>query len=101
MYAKSWFFPDIISILPLEILLDNGNMNKLTRFSRLGKIYKVLRISKLMRLIKTLKARSKVSKHLTETLKINQGLERVAILLLTFLFLNHCTACIWYFDPQY
>ena len=71
MYTKSWFFPDIISILPLEIMLNNGNVNKLTRFSRLGKIYKVLRISKLMRLIKTLKARSKVSKHLTETLKIN------------------------------
>jgi len=97
VYAKSWFIPDIISILPLEIMLDNGNMNKLTRFSRLGKIYKVLRISKLMRLLKTLKARSKMSKHLTETLKINQGLERIALLLLTFFFLNHCTACIWIF----
>jgi hypothetical protein len=97
MYAKSWFFPDVISILPLELLLDNGNMNKLTRFTRIGKIYKVSRISKLMRLIKTLKTSSKVSKHLTETLKINQGFERATILLLTFFFLNHCTACIWIF----
>jgi hypothetical protein len=71
-------------------------MNRIARFSRLGKIYKVIKVTKLARLLKSIKARKKMSKHLTETLKIKQGIERMLIMLLTFMFLQHCVACIWY-----
>jgi hypothetical protein len=70
-------------------------MNRLARFSRLSKIYKVIKVTKLARLLKSIKARKKMSKHLTETLKINQGIERIFIMLMTFLFLQHFSACIW------
>jgi len=94
-YAKSWFLPDIISVIPFDTLLQFGNLNRLARFSRLGKIYKVIKVSKLMRLVKSIKARSKMSKHLSETLKINQGIERIMLMLLTFVFMVHSTSCIW------
>ena len=70
-YLKSWFIGDTISVIPFEIIFEFGNLNRLARFSRLGKIYKVIKVSKLMRLVKSIKARNKMSKHLSETLKIN------------------------------
>jgi hypothetical protein len=70
-YFKSWFLGDVVSVIPFESIFEFGNLNRLARFSRLGKIYKVIKVSKLMRLVKSIKARNKMSKHLSETLKIN------------------------------
>lgn len=70
-YLKSWFLLDVISVVPFETIFENGNLNRFARLSRIGKIYKVIKLTKLARLIKSIKARKKMSKHLTETLKIN------------------------------
>ena len=86
-YMRGWLFIDLVSVIPFDLIFDNSSINRVARFSRIGKIYRVIKITKLARLIKTVKVRNKLSKHLTEILKIGFGLERVLLMLITFLIL--------------
>jgi hypothetical protein len=54
-YLSTWFFPDLIAVIPFDAFISNGSVNKLARISRIGKVYKLIRIAKLTRLIRFLK----------------------------------------------
>jgi hypothetical protein len=55
----------------------------------------VVKIAKLARLLKTVKIKDKIGKFLTESLKISMGFERILLMLITFMILQHMAACIW------
>lgn len=93
-YFKSWFFVDFTSILPFDYFLEYGSMSKIVRFSRIGKIYKLIKVTKMVSLVKTAKMRSK-SSFMSGLMKIGEGLERILIMLITSLILQHVTACVW------
>jgi hypothetical protein len=59
----------------------------MARFSRIGKVQKLIKIIKLFRLVKTVKVRNKMTKHLREMLKIGVGVERMILMLITFMIL--------------
>jgi hypothetical protein len=61
-YIKTWFFIDLISIIPFDLLLSYSNVNRITRFTRIGKLAKIVRMIKMVRLIKIAKVRSKLMK---------------------------------------
>lgn len=67
-YLKSWFLIDLISIIPFDIILMYGSINRIARFSRIGKLYKIIRMTKMVRLLKIAKVRNKLVKNLTEAL---------------------------------
>jgi hypothetical protein len=94
-YLSSWFFLDLISVIPLDSLYESGNVNKVARFSRLGKVYKLVRMTKLTRLIKIMKVKNNVLKQFVDILKIGAGFERIVFLLINFFILQHVTACLW------
>lgn len=96
-YLKSWFVIDLLSVIPFDILLSFGGLNKIARFSRMGKIYKVIRMTKLVRLLKIAKVRNKLYKNLSEVLKIGVGFERLMFLFVIFMLLVHVIACLWIF----
>lgn len=96
----SWFIVDFISIIPFDLILDVGNINRIARISRIGKLYRIIKITKLFRLIKTVKVRNKLAKHLTDILKISLGMERAILMFLTFIILQHIAACIWIFAAR-
>lgn len=77
------------------ILSELGKVNNIARFSRLSKIYRIVKITKLARLLKTVKIKDKIGKFLTDSLKISMGVERLMLLLISFLILQHMAACIW------
>jgi hypothetical protein len=56
-YVTGWFVIDLFSIIPFDIMLGVGNLNKVTRFTRIGRLYKMAKMTKLVRLFKTLKIR--------------------------------------------
>ena len=91
----SWFFPDLIAVIPFDVFIEQSNVNKLARVSRIGKVYKLVRIAKLSRLIRFLKIQNKMMKQLVDLLKIGAGFERIVFLLVCFFILQHVTACIW------
>ena len=96
-YMSTWFIVDFISIIPFDEFINRGKVNKLARFSRIGKIYKLVRLTKLTRLIKIMRVKNSFLKHISEILKIGAGFERMVTLLLTFIILQHVTACLWIF----
>lgn len=61
-YIRTWFFIDLISIIPFDLLVSYSNVNRITRFTRIGKLAKIVRMIKMVRLIKIAKVRSKLMK---------------------------------------
>jgi len=54
-YLKSWFFLDVLSIIPIDLLLDEKNLNTVIRFVRIGKMQKLIKLVRLVRLFKIMK----------------------------------------------
>lgn len=76
-YLLTWFFIDVLSILPLDLILkyinheshidihsinsdDTSNINEMARFTRVSKLYKLVKITRLFRLFKLMKNKGKI-----------------------------------------
>ena len=94
-YVYSWFFIDVISIIPLSEFLETSDYASLARIARLPKLYRLIRMFKLMRLLKVIKERNTISKYLNEVLKLSVALERLVFFCFMFIVLVHITACFW------
>lgn len=85
----------------MDLIFEYGNMSKIVRFSKIGKIYKLIRVTKMIRLLQTAKLRNKFAMYMVKILKIGIGLERLLSILLSFMILQHVTACIWVFIGRF
>lgn len=94
-YIKSWFFIDLISIIPFDLILSYANVNRITRFTRIGKLAKIVRMFKMVRLLKFAKVRSKLMKNFQQVVQIAAGFDRLLFMMLIFLILIHVIACFW------
>ena len=94
-YLKSWFFIDVLSILPLSEILDTSDFASLARIARLPKLYRLIRMFKLIRLLKVIKERNTLSKYLSEVLKVSVAVERLVFFCFMFVILVHITSCFW------
>ena len=45
-YLQSWFTIDVISILPINFLLQTGDFNSLARLARLPKLYRLVKMTR-------------------------------------------------------
>ena len=59
-YLKSWFIIDLVSILPIDVMLSGGGVNKLFRLVRIGKMYKLIRLFRLIKILKLIKSNKKM-----------------------------------------
>ncbi len=97
---KSWFLVDLISVLPISYFTDASfKYNNLTRIGKLPKLYRLIKLTKLLRMSKMAKKgnMNRLTKFFLEKLKVNANIERLIYFILSFLLLNHLSACIWYF----
>ena len=73
-YIRTWFFVDLISIIPFELFLGNINdMNSMIKIVRIGRLYKLMKLSKLLKLFKIIQMRSKLLQYLSEIISISSG----------------------------
>jgi Ion transport protein len=86
-YAKSWFLIDLISVIPFDVILMYGSVNKITRFARIGKLYKIIKMLRMIRMLKIVQVRNRFTKNLSEMLQIGAGFERLIYLVLIFFVL--------------
>ena len=94
-YLKSWFFIDLLSILPVSEFMNTGDFSNLARIARLPKLYRLIRMVKLVRIMKIIKERNTISKFLGDFLKINAALERLSFSCFIFMMLVHIISCFW------
>jgi hypothetical protein len=59
-YLKFWFWVDILSVLPFELMFDRGHMVSLVRLSRLPKLYRLVKITKMIRSVKASRSQSNI-----------------------------------------
>ena len=69
-YLKSWFFFDVLSILPMELILSSlsnsrgSHINSIAKFSRIGRLYKLWRLVRMTKLMRLIKSKNKIRKNL-------------------------------------
>ena len=91
-YLFTWFFIDLISTLPFNLILDINNYNSLARVSKLPRLYKIIKIIRLTRMLKIAKERSKLSKYLNEVLSFSIGFERFVFFMVFMVIFVHLAA---------
>ena len=92
---STWFIVDLIAMIPFDLILISGSINRIARFARIGKLYRFIRFLKMVRVLKVVQVRNTFFKKFTEKLKVNIGLERLLFLLFLFFVLLHVAACLW------
>jgi len=100
-YISSWFWLDLISIMPISIFIPEDN--DLTILSKINKIARLYRILKVVRLMKLLTRRKKsresglISK-IIAIIDINSVLlNRLLPTFLVIFLVAHFSACIWHY----
>ncbi len=93
---------DLLSIIPFDlILMTTGSFNRLARFARIGKLYKLIKMARMAKVLKIAKIKNKFMKNMIEMLKISAGFERLMIMAIMFLLLQHVVCCIWIFIARF
>ena len=54
-YLQSWFFVDLISIFPFDLIIQDAFPPNSVNISKYNKLFRIFRIGKLYRLIKVVK----------------------------------------------
>jgi len=98
IYMRSWFFADLMVVVPewiiLAVSLSNSGSGSA---ARVGKVLRAMKVARLLRLVRLAKLRRIVAK--TEKLLNNEHLVayiNLGKLMLSIAVLNHIVACGWY-----
>lgn len=100
-YLQSWFFVDVISILPFDLLLQASSMSGLMRIARISRLYKLLKLTRLLKVVRLMKDQSKILNSISSILPVSRGFERLYYFLLIFLVMCHIISCLWLIFPQF
>jgi hyperpolarization activated cyclic nucleotide-gated potassium channel 2 len=107
-YVKTWFLIDLLSIIPINMILDAenplsaSNNNRIStaigKVAKIPKLYRLVRLTKLFRILKMVKKGNvnRITRYFLEKLKVSANIERLIYFVLCFLVLNHLSACIWF-----
>lgn len=99
-YLKFWFWMDLISVLPLDYVLSNGEFSVLLRISRLPRLYKIVKITKVFRTVKSVRSQNNFWSKLYDLLRLNPGIDRLALNLFSIFLVCHIFACLWHFFAE-
>lgn len=104
-YIKGWFWVDLISIIPFELIFkifsnENansaeslGNFNQSIRITRITKIYKMVRFLRLAKIAKALKTKSNF--RMKQNLKVQDAFSRMGYFFAGLVLMIHLLACLW------
>ena len=101
-YLKFWFWIDLLSILPLDLIQKAGmNFNAILRFAKIGKIYKLIRLSRLAKLFKLLKRQNAVFSQFSNSMMLSSGVERIVFIMIFAVFFLHIASCMFVFVSEF
>lgn len=100
VYLKSWFIIDIISILPIDLIVANASSKlmgvlKFGRFARFAKIMRLLKVIRMARLFRLCKDRNRMARSAEKFGNVNPIVGRLLVFLFVVACINHFLACIW------
>ena len=97
VYLKGWFFIDIVSILPIEMVLkaDAVKYNEMIRIARIGRIYKVVKLFRLVRIVKFAKSKNRFVLFILRMFSLSGSIGRIFLFLAGFFLTCHIVCCLW------
>ena len=107
-YIKGWFFIDLFTSLPFQVLekidfgadLADGSVStdnhKVLRLARIPRLYRILRIFRLFKLLRIFNQARKV-RSISKMTKLNNSIKQMFTIISLILFVNHVFACFWFF----
>lgn len=98
-YLKSWFAIDLLSTIPIDLIMSSVMTDERNNFSDalLGlKILGVLRLIRLARIFRVLKLQ-RVAQLLDDELLLNVALMKILKLIIPIAFLAHFLGCFWWY----
>ena len=97
-YLKFWFWVDSVSVIPFQLMVNNGGLSIFLRISKLPRLYKILKISKLVRTVRAGRSQQdSIWNKLYNTIKLNPGIDRLILNLFSIFLFCHIFACLWHF----
>lgn len=94
-YLRFWFIIDLLAVIPISLFLNTNDYNSGARLLKLPRLYRLVKMTRLVRMLKIVKERSKLTKYLSDILKIGAGFERLLFFILISLVSIHCISCVW------
>ena len=100
-YIKGWFFIDLLTSLPFQILERIGDSSALgnTKMLRIMRLPRLLRFLKMAKLIRFLKEGGKNSQILDLIMK-NKIIKEVIKILVAILMTTHLFSCVWFYQAK-
>jgi len=89
-YLRTWFFVDVLSILPFDVI---GMIAQSAAVERI-KAMKVLKLLRLLKLVRVLRA-SRLFHRWETSMAINYNTLKLVFAFLVFIIASHWIACVW------
>ena len=96
-YLKLWFWIDLVSVFPLDQIINQGNILILIRLSRINKLYRLFKIAKLVRAARAVRSQNNFWGYMLELLRLNPSVVRIGVNIFAIMLFCHIFACLWYF----
>ena len=97
-YLKTWFFLDVLSVLPFGMFLEEGEYAILIRAARFPpKISKIVRISRVLRTTKSLRKTNTFWSLVFDFFLRNPGINTILVNLSAIFVVCHLSACLWHY----
>lgn len=101
-YVKSWFFIDIVSCIPFNVISGSGrSYNSLLRLARLPRLAKLLRLSKLLKIFKSSSSNDRFMRKIEDILYIKTSVMRLFQGFMTAVLLLHLMSCLWFYSARF
>ena len=85
-YLKSWFFLDVISIIPFGSFIDNQN-SKSFGPNKIVKMYRLLKMTNMSRIFRVINSKALLFRRLGSLIHLESGTKRLLFLTLVLLLL--------------
>jgi hyperpolarization activated cyclic nucleotide-gated potassium channel 2 len=106
-YFKGWFFIDLITTIPFQLLEgaeDEAQNSKALRLARLPRLYRLIRILRLLRVLKMLKimtdSGNASSNALRKNMQVGQSIKKMFLIIVSILYITHIVSCFFFFMPK-
>ena len=94
-YISTWFFIDVVAILPFNLIFETSDFGALARLTRVPRMYRLVRMFRLVRMLKIARRKGDMSKHLGKLASVGVGIERLLLFFITFVLFCHVITCFW------
>lgn len=95
-YAKGWMILDVLSALPINMIIPSSGWGTLTKLAKLPRLYRCLKLAKLLRFSHLL-SKIQLIKGLSYFTNWSVNSKRIFYFFISFATICHFLTCLWYF----